>query len=78
MRARCRTRPSRTTAAALYLRIVPLSFFADAIDVDEADDGGDAARGRGDRLHRALVGLEKRGVLDQVADAVARQRHFRA
>ena len=33
-------------------------------------------RGGGDALHRALVGGEEPGILDQVADAVARDRHL--
>ena len=34
------------------------------------------ARRRGDALQRALVGLEERRVLDQVADAIAGQRQL--
>ena len=45
--------------------------------IDEADDGGEGRGGGGDALQRALVGGEEPGVLDQVADAVARDGHLR-
>ena len=45
-------------------------------DVDEADDGGDAGGGSSNPLHCRLVGLEEAGVLDEVADAIAGQRHL--
>ena len=61
----------------MYFRTRAVSLRRARVEVDEADDGGDAARGLGDRLHRALVGLEELRVLDEVADAVAGQRQFR-
>ena len=47
------------------------------VEVDEADDRGNSARRGGDALHRPLVGGEESGVLDQIADAITRQGHFR-
>ena len=44
--------------------------------IDEADDGGERCRGRGDARDRAFVGGEKSRVLDQIADAVPRDHHL--
>ena len=44
--------------------------------IDEADDGGERRRRGGHALHRALVGGEEPGILDEIADAVARDRHL--
>ena len=46
------------------------------IVVDEADDGGDVARGCRNPRDRQVVGLQEIRVLDQIADAVSGQPHF--
>ena len=47
------------------------------VEVDEPDHRGDALRRLRDARDRPLVGAEEVGVFDQVADAVAGQRHLR-
>ncbi len=47
------------------------------IEIDEAEDGGDAARRRGNPPDRPFVGGKEIGVLDEVADAVAGDDHLR-
>ena len=46
------------------------------VEIDEADDGRDPARGLRDALHGELVRFEEPRVFDEVADAIAGQRHF--
>jgi hypothetical protein len=45
-----------------------------AVEVNEADDGGDAVRRRGNALQGPLVRRQEAAILDQIADAVAGQR----